>query len=284
MSIIKYLPFAVLLIFAGGCSSQNKRAGPGVAIPAVYAPSAITQVNHDDEPGHDTALSSEDRPDLPAAPYHYAQEPVVLLAKKPKLERRDTIEPDGLPIIGKWMYSPSGKIANWLGAIYNGKNLHEPINIIIVDPYSTSPEEAGSHLLSALNKAGFPNRFGHSSGYIAYIDSTWVGQFQLQQRYSFADKVFEETNNHGRIFGPVKHDGKYWFVAAFSQESVNMLDKVKHRYSSFNAARDALAWALHEKTEYRIKAFLPLENTLLDDPAATSGDHDGIAVFLQALR
>ncbi len=277
MTYTRSLPLAALL-FAAGCSAH--KAAPGTLTPAVYARPAISQESLAEEPGHDTALSDEDG----RRAVHYSQEPLALLARKPAPARRHIADPEGVPKLGKWMYAPDGKIADWLGAVYNGKKLYEPINIIICDPYSKTPEEAGARLLAALNKAGFPNRFGHSSGYQAFVDSAWVGQFQLMKRYSFADKPFEEANNHGRIFGPVRHDGQYWFVAAFSRETVDMLDKVKHRFASFNAARDALAWSLNSATEYKVKGFLPLENALLNNPDAVTGDHDGIGVFLQAVR
>jgi hypothetical protein len=49
---------------------------------------------------------------------------------------------------------------------------------------------------------------------------------------------------------------------------------------SFNQARDDLSQRLDMKTDYRIKAFLDLDNALIADPASTAGDHDGIAVLL----
>jgi hypothetical protein len=50
--------------------------------------------------------------------------------------------PPGLPAIGKWMFGPDGAIAHWLGQTYEGKHLHEPINVILVDAGATSADHA----------------------------------------------------------------------------------------------------------------------------------------------
>jgi hypothetical protein len=70
------------------------------------------------------------------------------------------------------------------------------------------------------------------------------------------------------------------FIGAFSRESVDPLGKIRHRYVSFNQARDDLSQRLDMKTNYKIKAFLELDNALINDPTVTSGDHDGIAVLV----
>ena len=43
------------------------------------------------------------------------------------------VQPAGLPQLGKWMLGSDGAAAHWLGEIYDGKRLREPINVIIVD-------------------------------------------------------------------------------------------------------------------------------------------------------
>ena len=41
--------------------------------------------------------------------------------------------PPGLPAIGRWMIARDGTIAHWLGEIVDGKRLHEPVNVILID-------------------------------------------------------------------------------------------------------------------------------------------------------
>lgn len=43
----------------------------------------------------------------------------------------EVVQPTLLPEIGKWMLNPDFTPADWLGEIYQGKTLREPINIII---------------------------------------------------------------------------------------------------------------------------------------------------------
>ena len=82
------------------------------------------------------------------------------------------------------------------------------------------------------------------------------------------------------MFGPHPYRGGWLFIGAFSREKMDLLDKVKHRYVSFNQARDDLSQRLDTMTDYRIKDYLDLDNALIGDPAATSGDHDSVAVLM----
>lgn len=172
--------------------------------------------------------------------------------------------------------------AHWLGELHRGKNLREPINIIIADMAAQSAQEARIHLLQNFKEAGYRIRKGHSTGYHGYIDGVLYEQLPIGKDEAFSDEPFETRNNHGRMFGPHPYGGGWLFVGAFSRESVDLLDKIKHRYVSFNQARDDLAQRLDMKTNYKIKAFLDLDNALIGDPTVTSGDHDGIAVLVIA--
>jgi hypothetical protein len=187
--------------------------------------------------------------------------------------------PQGLPQIGKWMFNAQYEPAYWLGELYRGKNLREPINIVIADTVAQSAEEARKHLLQNFKAAGYLVRKGHSTGYRGYIDGVIYEQLPDGKEEAFSDEPFETRNNHGRMFGPHPYRGVWLFIGAFSRESVDLLDKIKHRYVSFNQARDDLSQRLDMKTNYKIKAFLELDNVLISDPTFTSGDHDGIAVL-----
>ncbi len=194
----------------------------------------------------------------------------------------DIARPAGLPEIGKWMYDPTGAPAHWLGETYEGKRLREPINVIITDKDASSPDDAVERLSRSAAVAGCPSRFGHSSGYQAMIGGEVFGQIENGKEHAFSDEVFELTNDHGRIFGPYRFDGGYLFVGAFSREKVDPLACPGHRYVSFNEARDRFSQSLDAGTAYKVKAFVPLDNALVADPEITTGDHDGIAVLLEA--
>ncbi|MCX6997735.1 MAG: hypothetical protein NTV49_11760 [Kiritimatiellaeota bacterium] len=194
----------------------------------------------------------------------------------------DQASPAGLPAIGKWMLAPDDAPAHWLNQIYDGKNLREPVNVIIVDRAAKSAADATDRLLRALAAAGFPLRVGHSTGYSGLIGGVRHGQLGAGKAATFSDEPFELKNNHGRIFGPYHQAGAYVFTAAFSREKVDPFAQVKHEFVSFNQARDALATRLERKTHYHRTGLIPLENAVLGHPALTTGDHDGIAVLLEA--
>jgi hypothetical protein len=188
--------------------------------------------------------------------------------------------PQGLPQIGKWMFNTQNEPANWLGELYRGRNLREPINIVIADTAAQSAEQAKEHLLQNFKAAGYTIRKGHSTGYRGYIDGVIYEQLPVGEDEAFSNEPSEMRNNHGRIFGPHPYQGMWLFIGAFSRENVEMLDKLKHHYVSFNQARDDLSQRLDTRTNYKIKAFLELDNALFNDPKFTSGDHDGIAVLM----
>lgn len=195
----------------------------------------------------------------------------------------DEAFPPGLPPIGKWLIAADGVPAHWLNAPYHGKNLREPINVIFLDHAATSAADATNRLLRALAQAGFPLRKGHSSGYSAYVGGVAYHQFPEEPKTAISDEPFEVNNNHGRLFGPVRTaTGAYLCTAAFSRERVAPLEQVKHAYVSFNRARDTLAQHLAQHTTFKLTGFVPLDNALLDETALTTGDHDGLAVLLEA--
>ena len=197
---------------------------------------------------------------------------------------RDSITIESLPDIGLWMLSSKGDIASWLGWRYNGRELREPINVIIVDLVSKSETEAIARLEAACAKAGFEERVGHSSGYSAIIGDSTHAQLPRANEKAFSDGPFEIANNHGRIFGPAPWMHGYVFTAAFSREFTDIVAKVKHHYRSFNQARDAFTQSLDVRTPYRIEGFLRLGNTVVGSSEITTGDHDGMAVFLVSRR
>jgi len=192
--------------------------------------------------------------------------------------------PPDLPAIGKWMFDARHRPAHWLGELFRGKQLREPINIILVDAVARTAEEAKARLVKSCARAGYSIREGHSAGYVGFIDGIAHPQLPEGGAAAFSNEPFEVGNNHGRFFGPHAFGDGWVFIGAFSREGVDPVAHVKHRYESFNRARDDLAGKLEESTDYRIRDYVDLDNALIGDPACTTGDHDGIAVLLTASR
>ncbi len=172
--------------------------------------------------------------------------------------------------------------AHWLGEKYSGKNLREPVNIIIIDGLATSPQNAIERLVAGCKTAGYEKRRGHSGGYRAFLGGRLYAQLPEEKDLAFSDAPFEMNNNHGRIFGPLFWNGRYYFTGAFSREQVEPLSRIKHQYLSFNQARDNFAERMDKKTLFRISEFVDLENAIAGNANLTTGDHDGIAVVLSA--
>lgn len=189
--------------------------------------------------------------------------------------------PPDLPAMGKWMFDKDGSIAHWLGQMVGGKKLHEPINVILIDASSKSPDQARARLTAAAKVAGYPVRFGHSTGYRGFIGGDLYSQLPQGRDDAFSNRLFEETNNHGRIFGPYTSESGYVFIGAFSRESVDFLRDPPHRYASFNMARDDFARALAAHAGFEQSGMAPLGNAISGDPHITTGDHDGHAVVLK---
>jgi hypothetical protein len=188
---------------------------------------------------------------------------------------------EGLPSIGKWMYQYNFQRAHWLGVLWEGKSLIEPINLILVDPISKSSNEAIARLYANLQRAGYKERKHHSSGYVGYIHRAFYMQLPRQQQYAFSNEIAEVPNNHGRVFGPCFFEGKYYFTGAFSREGINPMARIRHSFESFNRARDDVSQSLDRHSSYKIVRFVELQNTLIEDERYTTGDHDGIAAVLE---
>ena len=189
--------------------------------------------------------------------------------------------PPGLPAIGRWMIARDGTIAHWLGVTVDGRHLHEPINVILIDEGATSSDDAKQRLVAAATAAGFPIRFGHSTGYHGLIGGTLYDQLPQGRDDAFSNRIFEESNNHGRVFGPHRFDGGFVFIGAFSRERVSPLHWPAHRYESFSAARDGFARELDEHSIFNATGHVPLGNSV-NTAQVTTGDHDGRAVLLRA--
>ncbi|TAM50107.1 MAG: hypothetical protein EPN53_07705 [Acidobacteria bacterium] len=211
-------------------------------------------------------------PAVPATPGVYQPQP------------GDVVTVGEWPAIGKWMIDRHLRPAEWLGARLKGKALREPINVVLVDSVAASADEARARLLEACRAAGYQPREGHSGGYRGFLGGVLFHQLPAAAGHAFSNEPFELHNNHGRIFGPVRTKDGWLFVGALSRERFNPLTRTEHVYVSFRQARDDFARKLDARTGYRIAGFVELANELADDPALTTGDHDGMAVVLRARR
>jgi hypothetical protein len=193
---------------------------------------------------------------------------------------QESVHAPGLPVLGKWMLDHTASPAHWLGEIYQGKKLREPINVVIVDSHAKSADDAKERIVAASARAGYPIRIGHSSGYQALIAGESHHQIPIGWDDAFSNHFFGVTNNHGRIFGPFQHGQSFVLIGAFSREEVSLLHWPEHRYASFNKARDEYAVNLDSQTEFKLTGHLDMHNAIVDDPNVTTGDHDGKAVVL----
>jgi hypothetical protein len=189
----------------------------------------------------------------------------------------------GFPAISKWLYQDDLQKAHWLGLKWEGKNLIEPINVIFIDSLSKSMAASADELYRNLKKAGYTDKPHHSSGYIGYLDGRFYPQLPRQRHHAFSNEPAELNNNHGRIFGPCRFEGKYFYIAAFSREKIDPVSRIMHHFGSFDRARDELAQNLNKKSAFKIVGFIGLDNALFNDPQNTTADHDGMAVILKLM-
>ena len=182
-----------------------------------------------------------------------------------------------LPEIGGFMINGKNmEIANWLGRpTSDGRELLEPINMIIIDQVSTSSEDSKSRLIKAFTQAGFPERSGHSSGYKGIMDGEYFSQTPSDIDIAFADFMWAFTNCHARFFGPYK-TGNFWvWIGSSSQEK-----GVIHDYVSFKNSRNLMTENLITRTETVWLGDVPLNNEVNTSTQST-GDHDGFAKLLK---
>ena len=197
---------------------------------------------------------------------------------------QDISSRDGYPDIGKWMYQKDMQKAHWLGVLYEGKNLIEPINVIFVDSISKTKTESIETLFKNMEMAGYTDQPHHSSGYLGYIGGFFYTQLPSDETHAFSDGTADKENNHGRIFGPRRAEGKYIYIAAFSRETVDPADKIRHRFNSFTRARDDLTLCLDQKSNYKLAGPLNLDNAIVNDTANTTAEHDSMAVVVSLSR
>lgn len=184
--------------------------------------------------------------------------------------------------LGQWMIQSNGQVADWLGQKNLGKTMYEPINVVLVDKISTTPQEAVARLNKEFAAAGFPAQGVHSTGYQGLVDGRLYGEQPTGSGEAYSDGFYLLPNDHGRVFGPAPAmGGGYVWTAALSREQLGFNGSVipTHVYASFDVARDNLRAALldHGATDL---GTIPMGN-VRDTATATTGDHDGNAVVVR---
>jgi hypothetical protein len=213
-------------------------------------------------------------------------DPVSAAPDKVPVSPGDAAAPAGLPSVGKWMLDKNGDVAHWLGRRANGLLLDEPVNVLI-RVRAAAPAAAIQKVAAAAKAAGFTPRDGHSNGYASLLD----GKKLEQENKTFSDRPFFESNDHFRLFGPVRFGDYYYFSAAISREKVALIVGEKadefpptHEYVSFNKTRDAFAAKMKSAGGAGIVGLIPLGSAIPNDGFQTTGDHDGAAVLLELPR
>jgi hypothetical protein len=184
--------------------------------------------------------------------------------------------------IGKWMLQSNGQISNYGGLPHGGRTVLEPVNVIIVDPTSTSAAESARKLNTAMFWSGFPAQPIHSTGFHGTIDDVTYGQQPTGLLVGYSDNFFLFPNNHGRIFGPdpVETSTGYVWSGSFSTEQFVIYELLpRHAYVSSNLARNALAMRLIASGQATYGGMVPLDNSY-NTATTTTGDHDGYAVVI----
>lgn len=179
--------------------------------------------------------------------------------------------------IGKWMINSDGTIANWLGQEQEGRTIHEPVNVVLVDRSSKTIEEARENLLNTLSRAGFPSLPLHSStGYNGILAGSVYAQYPGGARQVFSDGAFFSENNHARVFGPAPAelpDGSgYVWSASVSRETGSLDRRGMHQYVTFEGSEAALAQGLLDAGAQRLPTPTPSApaTTTAKPPCSTS--------------
>ena len=196
----------------------------------------------------------------------------------------DIVSCNGMFNVDKWMLESDGQTpVTCTSPEYSGKTLQEVINVVFADVYAASASDAQSRLADGLATIGYTPSIWHYSGYTGWMAGTLYHQQPIIG--AFADKSFYEQNiHHSRAFGPYYYNSAYYTIASFSTESFQSWPPA-HVWVSYNTARDDVASKLVSMSGYTRLANINLQNQIpANDPTLSTGDFDGVTVFLQTPR
>jgi len=184
--------------------------------------------------------------------------------------------------IGKWLLEPGGQISDFGGEVLGGKELLEPVNVIILDPTSTTSAEATEKLDTDLGLAGFPAQPVHTTGFQGIVGDQTFGQQPAGLLEAFSDNLFLLPDDHARAFGaaPLPDGSGFVSTVAVSREQFGFIGLLPtHTLVSFDAARDELASRLIAGGATLV-GIIGLGNAV-DSNTETTGDADGYAIVIQ---
>ncbi|MEV0674658.1 hypothetical protein [Mycobacterium sp. NPDC050441] len=266
----------VLSALAATPSAANTGGAPAVPMPMPMVQAMLQLVHREIER---TALGANHfGPAAGSTPIGVNAVPAIAPGVPTPADQVPTVYGD----IGKWMLQSNGQISDYGGLPYGGRTVLEPVNVIIVDPTSTSAAEAACKLNTVMFWSGYPAQPIHSTGFQGTIDDVTYAQQPTGPLLGFSDNFFLFPNNHGRIFGPdpVETSTGYVWSGSFSTEQFVIYDLLpRHAYVSSNLARNALAMRLIASGQATYGGMVPMDNSY-NTVTTTTGDHDGYAVVI----
>ncbi|MGM9322894.1 hypothetical protein [Deinococcus aquaticus] len=197
--------------------------------------------------------------------------------------------------LGLWLLTGSPgaplKRAVWNGEPYQGRTLREPINLILIDRFARTPEQATARMNAALAAAGFTPTGGFGSGpggYHALLNGELRAQHPATPGQAYSDGPPGAYNHHGVTFGPYRVGGSFVFTGAFNgadhrpdQTGATPAGAGTQVFNNYMVARESLAAALDRSSVFHKKGYFDLQ-AIIDTPTETTADSDGCAVVLVA--
>ncbi|WP_291430989.1 hypothetical protein [Deinococcus sp.] len=195
--------------------------------------------------------------------------------------------------LGLWLLTgvPGSPLrrAVWNGEPYRGRTLREPINLVLIDRFARTPEQATARMNAALAAAGFTptDGFGNGqAGYHALLNGELRAQHPAVPGQAYSDGPATAYTHHGLTFGPYRVGSSFVFTGAFNGADhrpslAGESDTGTQVFNNYMVARESLAAALDRSSVFHKKGYFDL-HAIIDTPTETTADSDGCAVVLVA--
>ena len=162
------------------------------------------------------------------------------------------------------------------GLKVEGRSLREPVNVVLIDLFAKTPQDALLRATAALDAVGLKPSDRYTHGYQAYLSGTFQPEVPAGQ--VFARGIGSAREERLRLFGPWKSGDGYVFLAGIAAQNVTGQGRT---FSDFMVTREATADALSSRTAFKKKGYVDLLSKV-DTARETTADHDGCAVVLVA--
>ena len=127
-----------------------------------------------------------------------------------------------------------------------------------------------------MNICGFRQRSGHTAQYYGMMDGTYFSQLPKEgSDKAFSNYHWSLTNDHIRIFGPLKKGNKYYWIGSASREQ-----GIAHYFVSFEKAVNEVKTNFIRYSNAKILGVLPINN-IINNEEVTTGDHNGLALIIK---